>query len=435
MGIIDTLTRPFTRSAPTPQKKGLVLSGFDLGYPMRNGLTKSLQEFSSQVEEGYSKNALVFRCVGEYASRFPEAPFVVRRADTDEIVAKHPIHAALGNVDMSPSEVRKYLITYLAIGGNAYLYKLRSRAGRMVGVFPMHAGEIKPVPSKSTDNGLVSHYWHYGNGHRTRVEKADVIHLRWATINPKQPWLGMAPLEVLGEAVGLYNEARRFTHALLANDAVPRSILKTSVEQDIVGKDRESIRDEFEEQYGGSGRGGLLVLHPGAEFQRIGLDVGELALDALLQSTEAAICLAFGVQPGLVGAKVGLQYSTFSNRKQDREAFYQDRLGPLWKTIGDEINQGLAAEIGEQYRIEINGRRIIQRMEDQDGKYLRVISAYTSGLLDEEEARDELGFDPRVGERAPDPDLEPDLGDEDDPLQGDDSEKGAGGRFDPVPFS
>lgn len=438
MGIRDSIIRLL--QGPEPERKGLTLNGFDLGRGIRH-VNLPLLDFSTQTREGYRKNALVFRCVAEYARRFPEAEVVIRRRDTGEIVPDHPFLDALGNADMSTAELMKYVVIYMAIGGNVYLHKLRSAGGRVVGLFPLNALQMKPEPSRNTAEGMVSHYWLYRDGRRERVEKRDVIHLKWSTIDPEKPWLGMGPLEVLGNDVGLHNEARRYTAALLANDAIPRSIMKLSVESDVQGKDRTSIKEDFEEQYGGDQRGGLLVLPPGGEIQRLSLDAGELALDALTQSTEAAICSAFGVQPGLVAAKVGLQFSTFSNRRQDREAFYEDQLGPMWVTSGDEISQGVGEDIGDGYELAFNSKRIIQRSKDQGDLWLRVISAYNTDLLTKDEARDELGYDPMIEEAEADPDPDDDR----DPAAGDldeggtedgdpdDDPKGAG--VDPVPFS
>lgn len=293
---------------------------------------------------------------------------------------------------------------------------------------------MEPEPAKTMNDGLVAHYWYYARGKKVRVEKRDVIHLKWPAVNPDYPYLAMGPLEVLGLATGMYNEARRYSRALLANDAIPRSVLQVGVEGDVSGKDRKLVKEEYEQEYGGDSRGGLLVLPQGSELKRVALDMQELALEALVGSSEAEICEAFGVPPGLVGSLIGLKHSTFSNRQQDREAFYEDSLGPLWVYIGDEIDQGLREELGEAHYFAFNSKRIIQRARNQDAVYLRTISAFNSGIITTDEARDTLGYDP-LQENLVDPLEDPDDPPTDvDPGGDPTNDPKAGGRPDSVPF-
>lgn len=92
------------------------------------------------------------------------------------------------------------------------------------------------------------------------------------------------------------------------------------------------------------GRFQIGVLDADAEFQRIGLTQEEMAFPELRAQTEARICAAFRVPPVLVGVKVGLDRSTFSNMAEARRFFWENTMLSLYRRVESKFAAALTPE-------------------------------------------------------------------------------------------
>jgi phage portal protein BeeE len=168
--------------------------------------------------------------------RVPEPEMHVFRDTQDgkEKLPDHPVRQLIArpNPYMGEDELWAFVITYMALGGNCYLWKERSRSGAVVGLWPLHDGHM--CPCRDRPPGSRTTRTTPGDGLAVPVAIEDVIHLRWAP-DPLQPTRGLAPLVAAARAVDTDNEALRYTFALLKNDAVPRTILTTKLPLDPKG--------------------------------------------------------------------------------------------------------------------------------------------------------------------------------------------------------
>ena len=349
--------------------------------------------FQTLVREGYEVNAAVIACISALAFAYPEPPLLVLNQD-DEPLPDHPLRKLLArpNKLMGEPELWAYTMVYMAIGGNAYWHKVRSTAGRVVELWPYHAGHIMPVPGG--DDWIERYdYDPTGRGQKISVPVDDIVHFKWPLPDANQPWMAMPPLKAVARETDSDNELTRYLFALLKNDAVPRTALVLPAGVTLETPQYNRLKEEWNERYGGDKRGSMGIVEGGASIQRIGLDLKELAFEALHSVPEARIAGAFGVPPIVAGLNVGLVHATFANFKEARAAFTEQRLIPLWVLGAGEVQSSLLPEFGDETsHVAHDLGRVRALTEDENAKWQRVHQAVAGGWLLVNEGRTELGF-------------------------------------------
>lgn len=355
--------------------------------------------FSRIVSDGYQKNAAVFACVSALAFAFPEPPMQVYEDERDDagILPKHPLRALLKNPNdlMGEAELMAITMGYMAIGGNAFWHKVRDKRGRVVQVWPYHAGNFSAVPGGET--WIKRYDFDDGTGNVRQIDSADVLHFKWPLVDPTQPWQAQPPIAAAASEVDTDMEATRYLYALLKNDAVPRTIIKVPESRYMNDDEVRRTKAQWNERYGANNRGGVAIMEAGSDVSRLGLDLEQLAFEALHRIPETRIAAVFRVPAIVAGLSAGLERSTYSNYGQARVAFTRDTLVPLWRIVGSEVSADLVPELGGPLgdaRFDL--KRVTALREDTDKQWGRITGAWRDDLLTKNEARAALGYPPRA---------------------------------------
>ncbi|MBK9944392.1 MAG: phage portal protein [Kouleothrix sp.] len=360
--------------------------------------------FRSLVRDGYQKSSAFFACISTLAFSFPEPPLYVYDAEGEEgqSMPMHGLRKLLRKPmpTMGEAEFKATVIVYLALGGNAYLHKLRNKAGQVIQLRPYHAGHITCVPG---GENWISHYLYNPNGtgtvgvildDLTRIEPNDIVHLKWPSVDPAQPWQSQPPILAAAAEVDSDVEAIRYIFALLKNDAIPRTVVTVPAERPLDDEEVRRMKEQWRERYGGDNRGEVAILEAGATVTRLGLNLQELAFDALVRIPETRIAAVLRVPPILVGLNSGLDKATYANYAEARRAFTQDTLVPLWRLFESEIEADLLPEFprdgGMSVRHDLS--RVASLQDDINGKWERVRKAYLAGLIKKNEGRRSIGY-------------------------------------------
>lgn len=352
--------------------------------------------FDRLTRDGYATNAAVFQCVSALAFGYNEPPVVVQNAK-GERQANHPLQVLLDrpNPLMSHAELMTFTIIYKAVGGQAYWHKVRGRGGQVVELWPYHAGQVAPVPSRYE---WVSHYeFDAGDGIKVRAEAKDVVHLKWPSIDLEQPWLALPPLRAVAREVDTDSEMTAYLYALLKNDAVPRGVITTPTGVGLSPTQAEKLKAQFYVNHGGLNRGNVAILEQGATYSRTSLNLHELAFEAMRRIPESRIAGAFRVPAILAGLYVGLEKATYANYREARQQLTEDTFVPLWKADATELTQAFRDEFSGDVHVVYDTSNVAALQENEDSKYTRILNAYDKSVVTKNEARLYLGFS-RVGE-------------------------------------
>jgi HK97 family phage portal protein len=346
--------------------------------------------FTRLTRDGYQKNSALFACISALSFAFPEPPILVSQAG--EPLPDHPVRRLFTNPNplMGEKELMLYTIEYMALGGNAYWYKVRNGAGRVVQLWPYHAGNITPIPGGDT---WIQHYeYDLGDGRTTILDTRDVIHFKWPAIDPDQPWMAQPPIRAAARETDTDNEATRYLFALLKNDAIPRTVIEMPTEADITKQESERIKEQWRERYGGDQRGDVAIMTGGAKVQRLSLNLQELAFEALSTIPETRIAAALRVPPIVAGLNAGLQRSTFANYGEARKAFAQDTLIPLWRLVESELQADLIPEFDRRLTITYDTGQVEALQESEEERRAFLLSEFQSGALTLNEYRRLRGY-------------------------------------------
>lgn len=346
--------------------------------------------FASLTREGLKKNAAVHSCVGALAFAFPEPPLLCYDGEGDgaKPLPTHPLRQRLRqpNPIMGERELKAMTITYLALGGNAYWHKVRDRRGQVIELWPYHAGQILPVPGGDT---WISRYdFDNGSGQLQPIPADDIMHFKWPTPDPEQPWMALPPIVAAAREVDTDNEATRYLYALLKNDAVPRTALEAPADRFLTPDEMKQMREEFRSRYGGDNRGDVLILQGGTKISRLALNLEELAFDALHKVPEQRICAVLRT-PAVV-AGLG-DDPTFANSENAYVRWTRSTLVPLWEIVASEVAADLGPEFGGVY-VQHDLSRVAALQEDVVAKWKRVNTAWSSGNLGWKESRAAIGY-------------------------------------------
>lgn len=354
--------------------------------------------FANFSDHAFGRNELVYACIMEKATSLPEAPLRVYAADgMGEPKEQHPLRTLIAspNPHMTEFELMEMLVLHLDLAGNAFWEIVVDRAGRPVELWPLRPDRVRIWPQK---DGRTLYGVEIGNG-RVMPLGENVVHFKLP--NPKDSYVGQAPLRPALRAVALDNEATDFVKVLLQNKAVPGTVIET--EHAINEKVVKRLTAKWMERFGGKNRGMPAFLQKGMKVHALGLDLQKLEFPDLRTISESRICMVFGVPPILVGAKVGLDRSTFANYAEARRSFWEETLMPLQSRIAQTIIKKLlpmvnAGKVGAaRVVVRFDNSNVLALRESEGDRWEQAIQALRAGGITVNEFCRRVGLPPKDG--------------------------------------
>lgn len=346
-------------------------------------------------EAAYNKHALVMACVRKLHETAAEAELRAGLWTGEEMDWKdsHPFAALLKNPNgwYSGTELVQYVVARMALTGRGYIWKWRNKGGRV--------GELWPIPTAwvteiaGDGNRLIAAYRVSVGGKPLTVPVEDMICVR--AIDPSGMIGGASALGASGYDYGMDVERQKYLGEYMRNAPLPG--MKVRVKGNLSKTQKEDLRQSLKDKAGRGARGNPIILEGDGDAELIGA-IGDMDWPGLTGLSESRICAAFGVPPILVGARVGLDRSTFANYGEARKSFYQDTLRPLWASVEAQITRGLFVAEGEQRIVAaFDTAHVAELQEGKDERAARARAGYQAGVLTLNEARAECGLAPIAG--------------------------------------
>jgi HK97 family phage portal protein len=385
MAISDYFQKIFGRNnIGLPSPNGTQIGG-RIGYPQKAG-------YLANVEHGFNRNPVVAACVGVYASTLNEAPLVVANAD-GALNPSHPLSLLFKqpNPRMGQAEFWQIVWTYLAIGGNAYIVKVRSSLGNVVELYPYSDAHVAPLLN---DMGWIYAY-RYNSGNVVQDWPLDdVIHIQNpAYRDPLQMHKGVSPITVAWDKINTYNELQATIYSLVASNAVPSGIL--SAPGDVPISQVESLKVQLRKRKNASGkdRTDALVLGNGMSYQQMGLDAQRLQAIETVRELETAICGAFRIHPAVVQTSAGLAISTYNNLQSAYAEYTKLTRVPFWNSLEEQIEAGFRKE-WPQIALQFDTAYVQALLPEAETIETSTVSQFTNNIITLNEARQALSYDP-----------------------------------------
>ncbi len=282
----------------------------------------------------------------------------------------------------------------LKVDGNAYIYKVRDRGGRVVQLW--WVPHFKCFPAWPADGSV------YIEGYRVWLDAAmyllppdDIIHIRDG-IDPRNERLGLAALRANLREVVTVNWESGYTASILKNGGVPG--LAIVPDSDVLRPDKdaaERIKERFDDGFSGDEAGGTLVLAGKYKVVPVGFSPEQLCLDKLPQNAISRIGAAIGVAPMSLGlADPGKTYSNLAEANRTSWG----TIVAVQELVADALRWELLPEFGldpHGYVVEYDYSQIQELQESLDAVHLRAREDYKAGVATLNEAREAVGREPQ----------------------------------------
>ena len=232
------------------------------------------------------QSSAVLACVRVSAETLGSLPLKLRRrleGGGSEPATDHPTYALLHdspNPWQTAMEFREMGQGHLSLRGNFYAEIIRDGGGRARELWPLHPDRV--TPEVFSDVGLV--YRVTVPAGKTSIPGAPIISAKMVRLQADQVLhirglssdgiLGLAPIQLAAEAIGLSLAAEAFGAGFFGRGATVSGLLTRDKEDrtKMAPETLTRLREQFQERYGGFAQSHRpLVLEPGMGWQQLGI--------------------------------------------------------------------------------------------------------------------------------------------------------------------
>jgi HK97 family phage portal protein len=374
-----------------------------MGYFGVDANQKKEYKYQDLANEGYLKNAIVYRCVNEVSKGASAVPFVIKNGD--EIVQQHPLIDLLNrpNPLQSYTEFFSSLYGYLLLSGNSYILKVGADQGA-----PRELHQLRPdrITIKGNNKPMPDRYEYSVNGRVVDtylVDEdsgySDLKHVKlW---NPLDDYYGCSPLSAAAVEVDQFNMASKHNVNLLSNGARPSGAVVFKPKDDqgfavnLTEQQRQQLLTDLQNRFSGVGNAGRPMLLEGDfDWKEMGMSPKDMDFLNLKHMSATDIAMCFGVPNQLVGVP---DAQTYSNVAEARLALYEETIIPHLSKIASDLNEWLVPMFDDRLSLEFDIDSIPALSERRKKIYENVASAVREGIMTRNEAREQIGLEPIDG--------------------------------------
>ena len=268
-------------ATPIRYKQGVdVLPTWQQNQPLDTG-----QNLANWLDEGYSKNSLVYACIEEIATSFAELNPQLLLPDGKGELQEQEAHEVLDlladpNESMDGYEFLATMATHHRAAGNVYIQKVRRsnipdrnasfRNVKELRLIRPDYVKIKPGARRENDVFEIS----VDGRVVSRLPRADVIH--WRTRNLLNDFYGLSPVALLVYEGNVDSEMTKFDWAFFRNAGVPLGILKTTKKP--TPDEAKELKGAFRRMFNGMRKWFEVMILPaeGVSYEPMGLPIKDM---------------------------------------------------------------------------------------------------------------------------------------------------------------
>ena len=330
----------------------------------------------------------VYSCVKVLSDTMATLPCHLYRetAAGKELHYSAPLHNLMLNSPndyQTGAEFFSYVMVNLCLSGNFYGYINKTSSGKVVEILPLKTENVS-VQQDSQYN--VVYVVTFDDGKQDVLSPDQILHIRGMSMDGVS---GISPIQYNANSIGAGIDARDYAANVFTNDATPRGVLHTD---GILDDDSfENIKQSWNASHGGvSNSHKVAILEQGLKFSPVSLSPQDVQLLDMRKYTRSEICAMFRVPPHMIG---DLDRATFSNIEHQDLAFYKATILPYLMLIEARLNKALLNVNTQCFKFDTSNL-LRTDMATRVDTYNTLI---TAGVMNPNEARMELGYNPREG--------------------------------------
>ena len=396
--ILDNIRNLF-KTKEIQKKEAPIVSYQSLGYDVSTKIA-----YQDLAKEGYSENAIVYRCINEIANNASRVNINLFRGDQE--VDNHPLLDLLYNPSPTQSQVEWFqgLYSYLLISGNNYMLSVGGDNTPPTELYNLRPDRIQ---IRTGQRAMPQSYDYIIGGQIVESYEVDqatgnskIKHIKM--FNPLDDYYGMSPIQASSVDIDQHNLANKHNVNLLQNGARPSGAVifkpkdETGGSVQLSDNQRSQLQSDINSRFAGTGNAGRPMLLEGDfDWKEMGLSPKDMDFIQLKNMSAKDIALVYGVPSQLIGIPDAQTYSNFAEAKL---ALYNETIIPLLDKIQGDLNEWLVPQFNDEaleLRYDIDS---IPAMAEQRRRVFEsVTSGVKDGILTRNEAREQLGYEPIDG--------------------------------------
>lgn len=303
-------------------------------------LTTSLQTKAGVIvsPENALNVASVYACIRVLSETVASLPLKLYKETPDGsvIATKHPLYSILHdspNDFQTAYEFRETMIAHLNMRGNFYALKEFNRAGQLAGLVPLNPSKMEV---KAANNALAYEYTQEG-GAKIVYDAAQIWHVKALSTDGI---VGLSPITVAREAIGLAKATEAHGARMFKNDARPGGVLTTPgqlTEQAI-----KRLKESWQAAQTGDNAWKVAVLENGMGWTSIGFNNDDAQFLETRNFQVEDIARIFRVPAVLIGHPD--KTMTYASAEQFFLSFAMHTVRPWAVRIEQSINRHLLSE-------------------------------------------------------------------------------------------
>lgn len=355
-------------------------------------------DLARQVGTGFQSSVLMAPI--QFIQRvFPDAPLIMKQKG--EVLETHKLLDKVKRPNPHYSGTKLWMSTILSylLDGNAYWLKVRNAQGGIAELWYTPHWLLAPKWSRGE---FVSHYDYSPMGVPIRVEPEDVVHFRFG-LDPRNPRIGMSPISSLLREIFTDDEAANFTAAVLRNMGVIGAIISPKNELDTVSKpEAEDIKLKFNQNFGGSNRGGVMVMLGPTDVQTVGNSPKDMDLTNLRNISEERVCAVLGIPAAVVGFGTGLESTKVgATMLAFIRLAWTGGIKPYQRQLSEDLATSLLPDYEsspEEFEVMFDHSEVEALQESENERIERILKGVSAGTVLVSEAREAQSLEVHPGD-------------------------------------
>ena len=347
------------------------------------------------LTEVYRTNEVAYACIELLMDSISEPPIMVIDKDTGEELKGHDFTEFMKEPCPQVDEVAfwKANMMFLSIAGFMGWEQDNSNDGTIRAVYPI----MPQYSSFMRGTGRLLdriRYQPYTGMPYMDIPVERILY--WMYPDPK--YYGLKPLGPtarLTDIIPVDSDMTKIVGQFLRNGAFISGQLVT--DQIIDAEDARFAKETFRQAHGGANNAGdVLVTGKGLKFERMNNTFREMVFPEVDARNEVRICMAYGIKPILISAKVGMDRSTMNNYEEARRAQYHEKFTSLWRFLEKGLSRQILPlfDTNPNHICKFDLRNVEALQENRNEQWQRAEKAYTGGIITRNDALKEMGKDP-----------------------------------------
>jgi HK97 family phage portal protein len=408
------------RKQPEPKAKKKTVSGAsatvaDL-FKTDTGLSnyQSVSDRLLKANEGwvFKNNDLIAKEAGNIEFELFSIKRVGQEIQFDPIV-QHPLLEALDRFNEFTAASSGFYLTesHQNLAGDAFWY-IDGRGPVINGIYLLQPDKVKVKLGEPTYGQRIIQAYEFkdnvgGKSVDETYDADEVVHFK--NPNPNNPYRGKSKVEAVADDIDTDNLATLASKRLYQRGLIINFALSTSGH--LTPEQRKQIRAELNSNHKGANHAyNAMILSGGLEPKSIQLTSREMETIKQQEWLRDKICAIFGNPKSLI--------TTDEVNKANAEAtilnWKRTTIKSEYKSITDTINEFLLPRFGDNLLLGFKD----PVPEDRDGKIEQNVNLVNAKIITQNEAREDLGYEPISDEGAdvlnqPMPTFDPSTQDED----------------------